>query len=90
MAVYNETVAPRSPQFTLLCGYADVTPLPPLPIASHFQGSLFYRNTSEHLLLPFDKMKLHPWEFLTHCSLGYFTPVLFHYLLIFQRHSAWL
>lgn len=30
-------------------------------------------------------MKLSPWDFFTHCSLGYFTAVLFHYLLIFQR-----
>lgn len=70
--------------------YAEVTLLPPISIASHFQGSPFHRNTSEHLLLPFDKMKLHPWEFPTHCSLGYFTPVWFHYLLISPCCSAWL
>lgn len=30
-------------------------------------------------------MKLSPWDFSTHCSPGYFTAVLFHYLLIFQH-----
>ena len=47
------------------------------------QWGWFYR--AEHYLLYFDKMKPSPWDFFTHCSLGYFTAVLFHYLLIFQH-----
>lgn len=49
------------------------------------QWGWFYSITAEHYLLYFDKMKPSPWDFFTHCSLGYFTAVLFHYLLIFQH-----